>query len=124
MTQILSKMMMLFALAGVLVLQGCASVRIADLSIISTRNVSLERKDLDRMPSVRGIVGKDSKYTILGFSAGTPHLEEAIDDALDKGGGDLMIDVVIHRRSWSAVLFGQNAIEVKGTVIQTRGVEL
>lgn len=99
-------------------LTGC-TLRVADLSIVSTRNISLDHRDLDQLPQKKGIRGVDSKWIVLIVPIGTPHLEDAIDDALDTGEGDVMIDAVIHRRQWW-FLVGQDAIEVKGTVVKTR----
>ena len=98
---------------------GC-SIRLADLTVTSTRNVSLNRVDLDSLPQTKGIVGKDTKFRFLFIPFGFPHLEDAIDDALDKGDGDVMIDAVLHSKGWWFII-GQDSLEVKGTVVKTRG---
>ncbi len=102
-----------------LILTGCA-VRLGDMSVISTRNVTLDRVDLDRLPQVSSVTGKDSTFIFLFIPFGVPHLEDAIDDALDKGGGDVMIDAVIHSQGWWFII-GQSTLKVKGTVVKTRG---
>ncbi|MEW5894669.1 MAG: hypothetical protein AB1650_02760 [Candidatus Omnitrophota bacterium] len=112
--------------AGLLLLtiftvSGCA-MRLADMSVISTRNVSLDKVDLDRMPQVKNVTGKDSKFIFLFIPFGVPHLEDAVDDALRKGQGDLMVDAVVYSRSWWFII-GETGIEVKGSVVKTRGVE-
>ena len=98
---------------------GC-SMRLSDLTVASTKNVNLDKVDLDSLPQTKGIVGKDTKYRILFIPLGFPHLEDAIDDALDKGNGDVMIDAVVHSRGWWFII-GQDSLEVKGTVVKTRG---
>ncbi len=103
----------------VVILGGC-SFRLADMTVVSTKNVTFDKVDLDKMPQVRGIVGKDSKFMFLFIPFGYPVLENAIDDALEKGGGDVMIDAVLYSKGWW-FLVGENTLEVKGTVVNTRG---
>ncbi len=100
-------------------ISGC-SLRLADFSVISTKNVNLDKVDLDAMSQTKGIIGVDSKLMFLFIPLGIPHLEDAIDDALEKGGGDVMIDTVLYSKGWSILLIGQNTLEVKGTVVKTR----
>ena len=106
------------AVSAALFLSGCA-VRLGDMSVLSTRNVSLDRVDLDSRPQVKGVVGEDSKFMLLFIPLGIPHLEDAVDDALDKGQGDVMVDAVIHSTGWWFII-GQNSLRVKGTVVKTR----
>jgi len=103
-----------------LTLSGC-SLRLGDLSTISTQSVTLNQVDLDALPQVKGVTGKDTKFVFLFIPFGVPHLEDAVDDALAKGGGDLMTDAVIHSRGWW-FLVGQNSLEIKGNVVNTKGV--
>lgn len=109
-------------LVGLVLTFGCTT-RLADLTVVSTRNVTLEKVDLDSLPQARGVVGKDSKFMFLFIPLGIPHLEDAIDDALDKGNGDIMTDAVLYSKVWSLLLIGENALEVKGNVVKTRGIE-
>jgi hypothetical protein len=113
------KGLLIFGLAAMLLLGGC-SVRMADMSVVSTRNVTLDRVDIDNMPQVKRVVGKDSKFMFLFIPFGIPHLEDAVDDALDKGNGDVMVDAVIYSQGWWFIV-GVNTIKVKGTVVKTRG---
>lgn len=113
------KPILTFILAGVL-LAGC-STRIADLTVISPHNVSLKHTDIDNLPQVKQVEGVDKVPIVLFFPIGQPNLEEAIADALQKGGGDLMTDVTVYQEAWWAVLFGQQGLRVKGTVVKTRG---
>lgn len=97
-------------------LAGC-SLRQADLTAVTTRNVKLEGTNLNAL-SGNKVEGKDSKFMFLFFPIGIPHIEDAVDDALDKGNGDLMLDAVIYSKGWW-FLVGQNIITVKGTVVNT-----
>ena len=118
----INRMVLIVYFVSILLSAGC-SMRLADLTVASTRNVTLDRVDLDSLPQTRGIIGKDTKLRILfipNILLGFPHLEDAIDDALDKGNGDVMIDAVLHRKSWWFII-GQDSLEIKGTVVKTRG---
>jgi hypothetical protein len=117
--RIMAKYLVLILCLASIVASTACSLRLADLSAVSTKNVSLDKVDLDSLPQTKGIVGKDTKWTILFIPLGFPHLEDAIDDALDKGNGDVMIDAVLHERYWWFII-GQDSLEVKGTVVKTR----
>ena len=99
---------------------GC-SMRLADLSMISTKSVELDKVDIDKLPQTRNVIGKDEVFIFLFFPIPFRylHLENAIDDALEKGRGDLLVDAVIRSKSWWFI-FGQQSLEVKGTVVKTR----
>jgi len=103
----------------ILVMSGC-SIRLSDFSAVTTKSINLDKVDIDSLPQVKGVRGKDTKFTLVFIPLGVPHLEDAIDDALEKGGGDLMTDVVLYRRSWW-FLIGQESLEVKGNVVNTKG---
>ena len=101
-------------------LQTSCSTRIGDMNIISTRNVNLDQIDLDELPKKKRVEGKSSKFIFIFIPFGMPKLEEAVDDALDKGDGDILLDAVIYDKSWWFI-FGQNTITIKGSVADTKG---
>ncbi len=107
----------LIAIAFVVALTGCTQ-RFADLTIVSTRNIDLSNATLDAR-SGRRVKGEDCKPIILFFPTGTPNMETAVDRALEKGQGNVMVDQVSYARNWWAILYGENCIEVEGSVIQT-----
>ena len=109
-------------MAPFLFLTGC-SYHIANMTMLSTRNVSLDRIDLDKLPRTRGVTGTDTKQIIFIFPIGSPHLATAVEDALDKGKGDLMVDVSVYTEYWWFILAGENSITVRGSVVNTKGVE-
>jgi hypothetical protein len=111
--KILSSLILVLLFFG---LTGCA-VRQADLTAMTTRNVKLDGTNLNALSGKR-IEGKDSKFIFLFIPLGLPHIENAVDDALDKGKGDLILDAVIYTKGWW-FLVGQNIITVKGTVVNT-----
>ncbi|MDF0673693.1 MAG: hypothetical protein P0120_05030 [Nitrospira sp.] len=98
---------------------GC-STRIADMTVITTRIVALDRVDLDKLPTKRRVAGESTRWTILIIPLGFPTIKEAVDDALDKGGGDLMTDAVVTSEGWTAILFGLTRLKVEGDVVKTR----
>jgi hypothetical protein len=100
-----------------LLLATSCSVRLADFNAISTRNVNLDLIDLDSVPSKK-VVGSSTRFIFLCIPFGLPTLEEAVDDALDAGGGDLMTDTAVYRTGWW-FLVGTTSIEVRGSVVDT-----
>ncbi len=100
-------------------LTACGSTRLADLNAVSTRDVNLDRIDLDTLPG-EVIEGESSAFIFLFIPFGSPTLQDAVDDALDKSNGDLMVDAVAYQSSWW-FLIGQSKITIKGTVVDTHG---
>jgi len=102
-----------------LIFFGC-SYRIGDLTAMSTRNVTLENLKLNYEKAVNQVEGKDCKPTIFFIKTGTPDLEEAIDNAMDKANGNLMTDVALYYSIWNFLIFGNECFSCKGTVYNTR----
>jgi len=98
---------------------GCMT-RFGDMTMLSTRSVSLDKLDIDKLPQTHNVEGRDSTFMFLFIPFGVPHLKDAVDDALNKGNGDLMTDVVFYQGGWWFIV-GENTLEVKGTVVKTRG---
>jgi hypothetical protein len=90
-------------------LSGC-STRIGDFTVISTQNVDFGEVDAADASEARVVEGEDIKFF------GEPNLEEAIDDALNRGGGNVMIDAVLYIYTG----FLQKGYKVKGRVINAR----
>ena len=110
-----------FLLSGIVIASVGCTTRVGDLTIVSTRLVDLDKVDLDTLPTKRRVQGSDMKWNVLLIPIGIPHLEDAIGDALDRGGGDVMTDVTLHYRAWTAILFGQQGYLATGDVVDTRG---
>jgi hypothetical protein len=90
------------------------------MSVITSKSIALDGVNLDTLPQTRNVEGQDAKWVLLFIPLGIPHLENAIDDALAKGNGDVMLDAVISSESWWFII-GQAAYKVRGTVVRTRG---
>ena len=89
-------------LISVLYISGC-STHITDFSMISSKNV----------------IGEDKKFVFLFIPFGQPTIKGALNDALQKGNGDLMVDASVYVTNWW-FLIGQTGIEIKGDVVKTR----
>jgi len=107
----------LFALLAPFLLAGC-SVRVADLTLISTKNIDLNEARFDARKG-RRTKGEDCVFAPLGLiPLGVPNLEEAVDDALEKGNGNIMIDEVTYRKEAYFIIASVSCIEVEGTVLK------
>jgi len=104
-----------------LMLSGCV-VRHGDFSVASNKLLRLSEFELDKADRAKGVVGKDVQHVIIFFpTSGPPTIEGAMDDAFEKGGGDVMTDAVIKSWSWYIpYIYGQSAWAIKGDVVKTR----
>ena len=99
-----------------LMLSSC-SVRVADLTLVSTKNIDLSDTQLDARKGQRQ-TGEDCRFNLLGLIPfGIPNLEEAIDKALEKGKGNVMVDEVTEYENIWVVLGFVSCINVEGTVL-------
>lgn len=114
------KKIMFGMLLSVLLLSGCVT-RTGGVTVMSDRNVNTKNVNINELPQKKYIVGESSKWRILFLTLGTPTLKEALEDALNKGDGDLLIDASVYETYWSAWLFGKKGYELRGTVVNTRG---
>jgi len=86
---------------------GC-STRIAGLTVASTKNVYPKGIDVSALPRQEGVEATDIGFLGIGTS-----LADAVDKALERGQGNLMIDAVVY--IWQAPLF--IGWKVRGTVV-------
>ena len=99
---------------------GCV-IRHGDFSVVSNKLVRTADFELSKAERTKGIVGEDIKHIYLFFPTGVPTLEEAVDDALRKGNGDVVTDAVIKTWSWYIpLIYGQHGWSVTGDVVKTR----
>lgn len=87
-------------------LSGC-TYRIGDLQLISTKNIELNETHIDARQGIRA-KGRDCVFLIFGVV----NLEEAVDEALEKGNGNLMVDEVTRLIAYPFV----TCLEAEGTV--------
>ena len=109
----------LMLVISVLYMSGCTT-HLTDLSMISNKNVSLNKVDIDKLPQKKNVEGEDLKFVFLFIPFGQPTLKGALNDALEKGHGDLMIDASVSTTGWW-FLVGQTGLKIKGDVVNTKG---
>ena len=84
---------LIVAVSLFLLLTGCATNRFVDFTVVSTRNVDLTRLTPEAIEAGVKAEGQDLTF----WSA--PNMETAIDSALEKGKGNLLLDAVVSFRS-------------------------
>ena len=107
------------ALAGCITNEG--TLQIAALQPVADK---IREVEVGKLPVLRGVVGRDTRITsiLLVPTFDGPSLERAAADALEKGGGDLLISAHVRTIDhW--FLIGWSMIEVRGDVIDLRAAE-
>ncbi len=96
-------------------LSGCMA-RLVDFTALSTKNANIPG---ERGPRVKG---EDLATIILFFPTGQANIKTAVDRAIEKGGGDLLVDGVISQECWYIpLLIGQCGYIVEGTPVKLSG---
>lgn len=101
-----------------LFLSACTT-RIASMTMISDRNIRTKDVKVSDLPKTKNVVGKSTKFVFIFIPFGIPTLKEALDDALTKADGDLMVDASLYSTSWW-FLVGQVGLEIRGSVVNTQ----
>ena len=109
---------LVLAIMASLLLSACTT-RIATMTVISDRNIKTQHVKVSKLPKTKDVVGESKRVIFLFFPLGLPSIKEALDDALSKADGDLMIDAGLYTRSWWFI-FGETGYELRGTVVNTR----
>lgn len=105
----------LLSLAAALTMTGC-SVRVADLTVASTKNFNMNSTALE---TGRRVEGKDQVAVVI-LPLGQPNMKEAIDKAVEKERCAVgLSDVVINQEAF-AFLVGYVAVTVEGNLILDR----
>lgn len=108
----------------IVISSGCVH-RVADLTLVSTKNIDLTDAVLDTRSGER-VKGEDCTFSLLGLiPLKIPNFQEAIDSALEVGNGSIMVDQVTYIKENYFVLGSILCVEVEGTVlnIQKSGSE-
>lgn len=105
------------AVFAALLCVGCTQ-RLGDFTLISTKNVDLSDASID-VKTGRRVTGEDCRYIALFIPLGAPSIKEAVDDALEKGNGNLLVDQVTFVRSWYVPLIvGESCYVAEGTAVE------
>ena len=111
---------LILLIAGCVAATGCYT-RLADLTVVSTKTVQLQDLDLEGADRAMNVTGTSIKQIFLIVPTGTADIEEAIDDALNKASGDLMVDAVVYWKYWYIpLIYGQFGFKVTGHVVKTK----
>lgn len=110
-----------FIIMVMFIIAGCGT-RHGDFTVLSSKLIRLSDFELEKVNRVKGVEGKSTAQIIFVIpTAGDPSLEDAIDEALEKGNGDVMTDAVIYSWGWYIpYIYGSFGWRVKGDVIKTR----
>lgn len=100
-------------------LSACV-VRHGNFTVLSNKLIST-KFGLDSASRLRNVSGKNMEHMIIIFPTGTPKLEEALSDALNKTDADMMTDVSVESWFWYIpYVYGNSGWEVTGDAIKTR----
>ena len=98
---------------------GCTKFH-GDYTVISNRLVRTSDFELSKAERRKNVEGRDVAHMILFIPTKIQvTLEEAIENALDEGQGDVMTDAKIWYWEWWFI-YGQSGWKVVGDVIKTR----
>ena len=78
----------------ILILCGCSTQKIADFSIVSTKNIDLGKE----FQSVGIISGDDTEYIIFVIPTGTIRIDDAIHNTLILNGAEYLSDVIVENQ--------------------------
>jgi len=118
MTQI-NKPLFLLAVVTAFLLNGC-SHRVADLSIVSTKNIDLTQVAKLDPSAAKRYSGEDCSFFLLNqypFFNKIPNLELAVDKALKKGNGNVMVDEISVESDVWVLLGNIKCIQAEGAVL-------
>ena len=88
---------------------GCTSYRVGDFTALSTKNIYCQGVDVTKLPQKKGVEGKHMPF--LGIGA---NIQDALDQALEAGDGNLMIDAALYMESEPFV----SGYRIRGTVVK------
>jgi len=116
------RILFLLCVGSLVFINGCTH-RVADLTLISTKNVDLDSIQLNVKKGER-VKGEHCGYALLGLiPISLPNLQDAIDQALEKGKGNIMIDQVTYSKVFYFVIASSLCFEVEGTVLNAAEIE-
>ncbi|MEQ1621319.1 MAG: hypothetical protein ABL919_07910 [Methylococcales bacterium] len=112
----------LILIAG-LAITGC-STRVADFTIISSKNLDLSRA-AEFKRGVTRVHGEDKKSIIVFIPTGQPNAKEAMDRAIEQVPGAVgLVDGVVNQNSWYIpYIYGESSFEVEGTPLIDPAIE-
>lgn len=107
----------LFSILLTTVLISACTTKVSYLSVVVPNNQYFDNRALNLATVEKDVTGSDTHPIILFFPMGHPAFDEAIQDAIMNGHGNVMTNVTIIEEMRWWVLFGYNSIEVHGDVV-------
>ena len=108
----------LLALAFALSISACTT-KTTHLSVVVPQDTTFDVSALNRAVVRKRVSGTDTNAVFLFFPIGFPDFNEALEDALSNGGGDVMTNAFVTDELRWFVLFGYNRIIITGDVVNT-----
>ncbi len=102
----------------ILLLLGGCSAQTYHMGLIIPENTPLKEQDIDRGTIAHNITGKDTHEIILFFPSGHPNFQNAVNQALVKGRGDLIINAEVSYIYHWFILGGYEQIKITGDVVR------
>ena len=99
-----------------LLLGSCTNVEM-QLSIVAPRGLDSREIDLDRLDEGVSVTGHDRSFAILLFPFEPLDLQSAVDDALGGRKDAVLVDVIVERTWWTALLYGRGTLTVRGILV-------
>ncbi len=101
-------------------LSASCTTRIADTTVISTKNINLENTEGFTTAYNARVKGQDKKHIVICIPFGTPNVKEAIDRAIEKGGSNCVgLANAALEYNWFYIpyVYGQTGYTVEGDPI-------
>lgn len=111
-----------WAVVGVLALaaSGCMTVRQGDFTLLTNKNVG-SKIEIPAVTNVPIVEGKSEMLLVLFVPTGKqPVIEDALDNALEKGQGNMMVDAVVENYIKHFILVTIAGVRVKGKVVELK----
>lgn len=124
---LLKRIFVCLGFAGIFLFSACVrlgsyTTSLGTYSAITTRELDLKNVAVSRLPEKNDCVGIANVPVIFGILplGRYPKISEAVENAFEVNGGDLMLDVKIREKAWSCFVWGGFGYEVTGTIVDTR----
>ncbi len=99
-----------------LLLSACTA-KTTRLSVIVPEGTRFNSQDLDRATKRVQVTGQDTMPILLFIPIGFPSFEDALNDALKAGNGNVMVNASVKDEGNWFILFGYNRITITGDVV-------
>lgn len=113
--------------AGIFLFSACVrlgsyTTGLGTYSAITTREIDLKNTAVSQLPGKENCTGVASVPVIFGVVplGRYPKISEAVENAFELNGGDLMLEVKLREKAWSCFFWGGFGYEITGTIVDTR----